>query len=67
MTAAGAEWQRWHRWQPWQLRLQNSSNGGALTVTAVETFALVMVVATVDSNGNGGKNRVSGGSSGNSG
>ncbi len=30
----------------------------ALTVTAVETFALVMGVATADRNGGGGQNRV---------
>ncbi len=30
----------------------------ALTVTAVETFALVMGVATADGNGDGGQNRV---------
>ncbi len=30
----------------------------ALTVTAVETFALVMGVATADGEGDGGKNRV---------
>ncbi len=30
----------------------------ALTVTAVEMFASVVVVATADSNGNGGQNRV---------
>ncbi len=30
----------------------------ALTVTAVETFALVMGVATVDGDGDGGQNRV---------
>ncbi len=29
-----------------------------MTVTAMETFALVVVVAMVDSNGNGGQNRV---------
>ena len=30
----------------------------ALTVTAVETFALLMAVATADGNGDGGQNRV---------
>ncbi len=30
----------------------------ALTMTAMETFALVVAVATVDSDGNGGQNRV---------
>ncbi len=30
----------------------------ALTVTAVETFALVMGVATAEGNGNGSQNRV---------
>jgi hypothetical protein len=30
----------------------------ALTVTAMETYALVVAVATEDSNGNGGQNRV---------
>ena len=30
----------------------------ALTVTAVETFASVVAVATVDGNGDGGQNRV---------
>ncbi len=30
----------------------------ALTVTAMETFRLVVVVATADSNGDGGQNRV---------
>ncbi len=30
----------------------------ALTVTAVETFALVVAVATANSDGNGGQNRV---------
>ena len=30
----------------------------ALTVMAVEMFALVVAVATADSNGNGGQNRV---------
>ncbi len=29
-----------------------------LTVTAMETFALVVVVATADTNGDGGQNRV---------
>jgi hypothetical protein len=38
----------------------------ALTVMAVETLASVVVVLA-DSNCNGGQNRVSGGSSGNSG
>ncbi len=30
----------------------------ALTVMAMETFALVVAVATADSDGNGGQNRV---------
>ncbi len=30
----------------------------ALTVTAVERFALVVAVATADGDGNGGQNRV---------
>ncbi len=30
----------------------------ALTVMAMETFALVLAVATADSDGNGGQNRV---------
>jgi hypothetical protein len=51
---------RWWRW--WQKQRQTSVNIEAavvaLTVTAVETFASVVGVATVDGDNNGGQNRV---------
>ncbi len=39
----------------------------ALTMTALETFASGVAVAIADSDSDGGQNRVSGGSGGNSG